>query len=151
VAMAASANPILADKAVRVPTLFCTALKRQRFYMLMRSEPGYAPVSQPPTLFQLLSQAPGSTETVAGIPATARDIFNERLRREEQSIVAAAPAAASSRTVALASSATIYTTLGDLHLRLFPTANSQGCGLWRTSSVTHGARHHTMTGPSSTT
>ena len=39
VAMAASANPILADKAVRDPTLFCTGLKRQRFYMFTRSQP----------------------------------------------------------------------------------------------------------------
>jgi len=43
VAMAASANPILADKAVRDPTLFCTSLKRQRFYMFTRSEPEYVP------------------------------------------------------------------------------------------------------------
>jgi peptidylprolyl isomerase domain and WD repeat-containing protein 1 len=49
-----------------------------------------------------------------------RDIFNERPTREEQSIAAAAPAAASSRAAALASSATIHTTLGDMHLRLFP-------------------------------
>jgi peptidylprolyl isomerase domain and WD repeat-containing protein 1 len=41
VAMAASANPILADKAVRDPTLFCTGLKRQRFYMFTRSGPEY--------------------------------------------------------------------------------------------------------------
>jgi peptidylprolyl isomerase domain and WD repeat-containing protein 1 len=39
--MAASANPILADKAVRDPTLFCAGLKRQRFYMFTRSEPEY--------------------------------------------------------------------------------------------------------------
>jgi hypothetical protein len=39
VAMAASANPILVDKVVHDPTLFCTALKRQWFYMFMRSEP----------------------------------------------------------------------------------------------------------------
>jgi peptidylprolyl isomerase domain and WD repeat-containing protein 1 len=49
-----------------------------------------------------------------------RDIFNERPTREEQSIAAAAPAASSSRAAALASSATIHTTLGDMHLRLFP-------------------------------
>ena len=41
VAMAASANPILADKAARDPTLFCTGLKRQRFYMFTRSGPEY--------------------------------------------------------------------------------------------------------------
>jgi peptidylprolyl isomerase domain and WD repeat-containing protein 1 len=49
-----------------------------------------------------------------------RDIFNERPTREEQSIAATAPAAASSRAAALASSATIHTTLGDMHLCLFP-------------------------------
>jgi cyclophilin family peptidyl-prolyl cis-trans isomerase len=48
-----------------------------------------------------------------------RDIFNERPTREEQSIAAAAPAA-TSRAAALASTATIHTTLGDMHLRLFP-------------------------------
>lgn len=38
-AMVASANPILADKALRDPTLFCTGFKRQRFYLFTRSEP----------------------------------------------------------------------------------------------------------------
>jgi peptidylprolyl isomerase domain and WD repeat-containing protein 1 len=38
-AMAASSNPLLAEKAVRDPTLFCTGYKRQRFYMFTRSEP----------------------------------------------------------------------------------------------------------------
>jgi len=97
VAMAASANPILADKAVRDPTLFCTGLKRQRFYMFTRS---------------VLEDSSSKSSD--------RDIFNERPTREEQSIAAAAPAAASSRAAALASSATIHTTLGDMHMRLFP-------------------------------
>jgi len=43
VAMVTSANPILADKAVRDPTLFGTGLKRQRFYMFTRNEPEYVP------------------------------------------------------------------------------------------------------------
>lgn len=38
-AMAASANPILAERATRDPTLFCTAYKKNRFYMFTRSEP----------------------------------------------------------------------------------------------------------------
>ena len=37
--MAASANPILAERAARDPTLFCTAYKKNRFYMFTRSEP----------------------------------------------------------------------------------------------------------------
>ncbi|TFY78943.1 hypothetical protein EWM64_g5067 [Hericium alpestre] len=38
-AMAASANPLLAVKGARDPTLFCTGYKRQRFYMFTRNEP----------------------------------------------------------------------------------------------------------------
>lgn len=38
-AMAASANPILANKGVRDPTLFCTGYKKQRFYLFTRAEP----------------------------------------------------------------------------------------------------------------
>ncbi|KAH9179134.1 hypothetical protein EDB89DRAFT_2111335 [Lactarius sanguifluus] len=85
VAMAASANPILADKA-----------GAQRFYMFTRSQP-----------------EDGNSKS------GDRDIFNERPTREEQSIAASAPAAPS-RAAALATSATIHTTLGDMHMRLFP-------------------------------
>ncbi|THH20079.1 hypothetical protein EW146_g1181 [Bondarzewia mesenterica] len=94
VAMAASANPILADKAARDPTLFCTGYKRQRFYMFTRSEPEDNKFGD-------------------------RDIFNERPTREVQTIAAAA--ASSKAASPLASSATIHTTEGDIHLRLFPT------------------------------
>jgi len=37
-AMAASANPLLQDKAIRDPHVFCTAYKRQRFYLFARGE-----------------------------------------------------------------------------------------------------------------
>lgn len=40
-AMATSANPILAERETRDPTLICTAYKRQRFYLFTRSEPEY--------------------------------------------------------------------------------------------------------------
>jgi hypothetical protein len=39
--MAASANPILAEKGQRDPTLFCTGYKKPRFYLFTRSEPEY--------------------------------------------------------------------------------------------------------------
>lgn len=39
--MAASANPILADKGQRDPTLICTGYKKPRFYLFTRSEPEY--------------------------------------------------------------------------------------------------------------
>ena len=41
-AAVASANPLLAEKAVRDPTLFATGYKRERFYLFTRSEPEYA-------------------------------------------------------------------------------------------------------------
>jgi peptidylprolyl isomerase domain and WD repeat-containing protein 1 len=37
-AMAASANPLLQDKANRDPHVFCTAYKKQRFYLFARGE-----------------------------------------------------------------------------------------------------------------
>ena len=43
--MAASANPILASKEARDPTLFCTGYKRQRFYMFTQTEPEYVTLS----------------------------------------------------------------------------------------------------------
>ncbi|KAF9267395.1 hypothetical protein L218DRAFT_920202 [Marasmius fiardii PR-910] len=94
-AMAASANPILAERAVRDPTLFCTGFKRQRFYMFTRAEP---------------EDSKGGD----------RDVFNERPTREEQSIAAAAPVTGKSGPSSLANAATIHTTLGDIHIRLFP-------------------------------
>ncbi|KXN88078.1 Peptidyl-prolyl cis-trans isomerase cyp15 [Leucoagaricus sp. SymC.cos] len=93
VAMAASSNPILADKSQRDPILFCTGYKRQRFYMFTRSEP----------------------EDKSG----DRDIFNERPTREEQSVAQASLANATGPSP-VANSATIHTTVGDIHIRLFP-------------------------------
>jgi peptidylprolyl isomerase domain and WD repeat-containing protein 1 len=93
-AMAASANPILAGQGARDPTLFCTGYKRQRFYMFTRSAP---------------------EDNKSG----DRDVFNERPTREEQTIATAAPIMGKGPSP-LANSATIHTTLGDMHLRLFP-------------------------------
>ncbi|KAF6755822.1 peptidyl-prolyl cis-trans isomerase [Ephemerocybe angulata] len=93
-AMAASANPILSEKAQRDPTLACTGFKRNRFFLYTRSEP---------------------EDTKTG----ERDVFNERPSREEQTVASATPAAPSGPSH-IANSATIHTTVGDIHLRLFP-------------------------------
>ncbi|KAK7048388.1 peptidyl-prolyl cis-trans isomerase cyp15 [Favolaschia claudopus] len=90
-AMAASANPILATKGARDPTLFCTGYKKQRFYMFTRSEPE---------------------------DNSDRDVFNERPTREDQNV--ATMTVTSSGPSPLANSATIHTTMGDMHMRLFP-------------------------------
>ncbi|KAF5385705.1 hypothetical protein D9757_005503 [Collybiopsis confluens] len=93
-AMAASANPILAEKQSRDPSLFSTGFKRQRFYIFTRSEP---------------------EDNKSG----DRDVFNERPTREEQS-VATSTTVGRSGPSPVANAATIHTTVGDLHIRLFP-------------------------------
>jgi len=49
-----------------------------------------------------------------------RDVFNERPTRDEQSVAAASTGQGRSGPSPLANSATIHTTLGDIHMRLFP-------------------------------
>ncbi|KIK52073.1 hypothetical protein GYMLUDRAFT_251535 [Collybiopsis luxurians FD-317 M1] len=93
-AMAASANPILAERQSRDPSLFSTGFKRQRFYIFTRSEP---------------------EDNKSG----DRDVFNERPTREEQNIATSAPVGKSGPSP-LANTATIHTTVGDIHIRLFP-------------------------------
>jgi len=94
-AMAASDNPLYKESELRDPTLFCTAYKRNRFYLFTKREPD-------------------SEETPDGI---GRDIFNEKPSREEQTV---ASLSTSSLKHALGSQATIHTTMGDIHIRLFP-------------------------------
>lgn len=110
--MAASSNPILAEKAQRDPTLACTGFKRNRFFMFTRSEPEYV-LSLPCHDRRCLIGDPRDTKT------GDRDVFNERPSREEQTVASAAPAAQSGPSP-VANSATIHTTLGDIHIRLFP-------------------------------
>ncbi|KAE9393172.1 peptidyl-prolyl cis-trans isomerase [Gymnopus androsaceus JB14] len=93
-AMAASANPLLADRQSRDPSLFTTGYKRQRFYIFTQSEP---------------------EDNKSG----DRDVFNERPTREEQNIATSAPIGKSGPSP-LANAATIHTTLGDIHMRLYP-------------------------------
>lgn len=111
--MAASANPILADKAARDPTLFCTGYKRQRFYMFTRSEPEW--VNPSADLHVTMLTGALNRDNKSG----DRDVFNEKPTREEQSVATAAPTSAKGPSP-LANTATIHTTLGDMHLRLFP-------------------------------
>ncbi|PWN32820.1 uncharacterized protein FA14DRAFT_149530 [Meira miltonrushii] len=100
-ALVASENPIIANAQPDMPdpTLFCTAFKRSRFYMFTREEPDNDPKSK---------------------SGAERDIFNEKPTREEQSLAAAAAQTGISKRSNVASSAVLHTTMGDIHLRLFP-------------------------------
>ncbi|KAK7595234.1 hypothetical protein V9T40_001667 [Parthenolecanium corni] len=90
VEMKASENPNL-ESVQPDPTLFCTALKKNRFYIFTRREPDDTPT-----------------------PETDRDIFNEKPSKED--IISATEAAGIQR---LYENAIIHTTMGDIHLKLF--------------------------------
>ncbi|KAL1921120.1 uncharacterized protein VTP21DRAFT_10836 [Calcarisporiella thermophila] len=91
-AMAASDNPLLKESESLDPTLFCTAFKRNRFFMFTQREPD-------------------SEDSHKG----ERDIFNEKPSREEQTVAATATSKQKLGTAAI-----LRTTAGDIHLRLFP-------------------------------
>lgn len=95
--LAASENPLVQKKQEHDPTLFCSAFKRARFYMFTRSEPENDPNSK--------------------LSGADRDVLNEKPTREEQA-VATAPAETKPKQQITA--ATLHTTVGDIHLRLFP-------------------------------
>lgn len=90
--MKASENPTL-DAAHPDPTLFCTAFKKNRFYIFSKREP---------------EEANGEGVGVD------RDIFNEKPSRED--IIAATEAPVQQR---IWENCIIHTTLGDIHCKLF--------------------------------
>ncbi|XP_043225175.1 peptidylprolyl isomerase domain and WD repeat-containing protein 1-like isoform X2 [Amphibalanus amphitrite] len=89
--MEASDNPTL-EATAPDPTLFCTGFKKNRFYLFSRREPA---------------------ET-RGVDVD-RDVLNEKPTKED--MIAATESSASSK---LYENAVIHTSLGDIHLKLFP-------------------------------
>ncbi|CAO1614979.1 unnamed protein product [Parajaminaea phylloscopi] len=140
-ALMASENPAAAAAAasarggpdVADPTLFCTAFKRERFYLFTRLEPDEDEASG-------AAGASGKGSKNRKAAATSeRDVFNEKPSREEQTIAAGSDysgygyrsgagsgAGAGGRGDGAGSgsqhptSLTLHTTQGDIHLRLFP-------------------------------
>ncbi|CAG8504844.1 42642_t:CDS:10 [Gigaspora margarita] len=91
-AMAASDNPLMKESETTDPTLFCTAFKRNRFFMFTQREPD-------------------SHDSHKG----DRDVYNEKPSREEQTVASATPTKQK-----LGNTAILRTTSGDIHIRLFP-------------------------------
>uniref|UniRef100_A0A8C9Z863 peptidylprolyl isomerase n=1 Tax=Sander lucioperca TaxID=283035 RepID=A0A8C9Z863_SANLU len=91
VEMKACDNPAL-DNVEPDPTVFCTAFKKNRFYMFSKREPE-------------------DTKSAD----SDRDIFNEKPSKEE--VMAATQAEGPKR---VSDSAIIHTTMGDIHIKLFP-------------------------------
>lgn len=92
--LTASSNPGNSSKSTVMPILFCTAYKRNRFFLFSRVEPDHQ----------------DSDENGSG----GRDVFNERPTREEASL------AVSSTRKRVARTAILRTTLGDIHMALYP-------------------------------
>ncbi|XP_023222457.1 peptidylprolyl isomerase domain and WD repeat-containing protein 1-like [Centruroides sculpturatus] len=88
--MKASENPALQNTKPD-PTLFCTALKKNRFYIFSRREPD-------------------DTKSVD----TERDVFNEKPSKED--IISATESSTQQR---LFDTCIIHTTMGDIHCKLF--------------------------------
>ncbi|XP_064164976.1 peptidylprolyl isomerase domain and WD repeat-containing protein 1 [Anguilla rostrata] len=89
--MKASDNPAL-QAAEPDPVIFCTAFKKNRFYLFTKREP----------------------EDTKNADSD-RDIFNEKPSKEE--VMAATQAEGPKR---VSDSAIIHTTMGDIHIKLFP-------------------------------
>ncbi|XP_005997502.1 peptidylprolyl isomerase domain and WD repeat-containing protein 1 [Latimeria chalumnae] len=91
VEMKASDNPVLLNTQPD-PTIFCTAFKKNRFYMFTKREP----------------EDTKSAES-------DRDVFNEKPSKEE--VMAATQAEGPKR---VSDSAIVHTSMGDVHVKLFP-------------------------------
>ncbi|KAJ1554925.1 hypothetical protein HK405_003717, partial [Cladochytrium tenue] len=97
-AMAASDNTLIKESEETDPTIIATAFKKNRFYLFSNRDPD--------------SETSGSAAA-----ATSRDVFNEKPSREEQTVAAMSSTALKAQ---LGSQALIHTSVGDIHLRLFP-------------------------------
>eukprot|EP00906_Rhabdomonas_costata_P023244 RCo033472 len=74
------------------PELFCAAFRRPRFYIFSRREPA---------------------DAIDGDPMKGRDVFNEKQTKEELAVQVTGKSG-------LGSAAVVRTTMGDIHVKLFP-------------------------------
>lgn len=91
VEMEASENPTL-DAVKSDPTVFCTAFKKSRFYLFSNREP----------------------DDSLSVEAGDRDVFNEKPSKEDMVAVT------ETSSCVLYESAIIHTSMGDIHVKLFP-------------------------------
>lgn len=119
VEMKASDNPAL-ENVEPDPTIFCTAFKKNRFYMV-RSHDAQREGDKAAAFLRLLIHLFSSFKFSKREPEDTksadsdRDIFNEKPSKEE--VMAATQAEGPKR---VSDSAIIHTTMGDIHIKLFP-------------------------------
>jgi peptidylprolyl isomerase domain and WD repeat-containing protein 1 len=101
--MLASENAAILESEATDPTIFATAFKRNRFYLFTKRHPD--------------SEEASAASAASGSGSGSRDIFNEKPTREEQTV---ATMSQSTLKASLGSQAIIHTSVGDIHIRLFP-------------------------------
>ncbi|KAG2374989.1 hypothetical protein C9374_010363 [Naegleria lovaniensis] len=99
------------------PTLFCSAYKKNRFYLFTKREPSEDE--------ELTSSVHKRYAYITSSVTFGRDIFNEKPSKEEMEIANAIGEASSSvaskqKVGKMAKIATIHTSFGDIQVRLFP-------------------------------
>jgi len=104
------------ESGIADPTLYCTAYKKNRFYC-----------------FSNRHFEEDTTEGEGGELIKDRDIFNEKPTREE--VMAAIEIERQEQPKSSLESATIHTTMGDIHLKLFPKQAPKTCENFCTHST----------------
>lgn len=117
VEMKASDNPALRSVEPD-PTIFCTAFKKNRFYMVRKQNLTFTSLwfmfyrGQSVCFYSKFTKREAEDTKSAD---SDRDIFNEKPSKEE--VMAATQAEGPKR---VSDSAIIHTSMGDIHIKLFP-------------------------------
>ncbi|VDD80088.1 unnamed protein product [Mesocestoides corti] len=89
----------------RDPVIVCTAFKKNRVYLFTNREP---------------HEIKSDGDSLSAGSTSERDVFNEKPTKEEVLAASRDSAASATASLRLAGSAILHTTLGDIHLRLWP-------------------------------
>lgn len=111
------------DSGVSDPTLYCTSNKKNRFYC-----------------FSNRHFEEDTTDNDGGEIIKDRDIFNEKPTREE--VLAAIEIEQQEKKALVFENATIHTTMGDIHIKLFPSLAPRTCENFCTHSKNNYYNNH---------
>ncbi len=90
------------------PTFVCSAFKKNRFYLFTQREP-----------VEPEDQKQGTAALLQTGEMLGRDMFNEKLGKEAE-VATASGGKGSGGAKSLPSKAIIYTSLGEIHVELYP-------------------------------
>lgn len=103
--MLASDNPTIARDHEVDPTIFCTGFRKNRFYLFTKREPDDS------------SMAQAEEGVLTGLE---RDVFNEKPTQEDMIAATATDTLSQRKKSVAAETAVMHTSMGDIHIKLFP-------------------------------